>query len=321
MNSIAKQGGVGRFVLDYFAYFALILAVLFFTAVNSDYFSLGNLREILMRASITTPIGLGIMLTLGLRGIDLSPGTTVGLTGIMMAMMIEGKHSLATAIAVGCLVGLAVGCANAVLVARFNLEPLIATLSLMFIGSSIERALTKGGLPIYLIGEKVGLGNIYRGTLLSIPYPIWILIVITLVFYLVLEKTAYGRKFYASGASLRGSINAGISIRVYIAAAYIISGLTSSLAGVFVASQVRSGQPLVGQSFLWDAIGAAFISRFLSRRDRPNALGTAFGAILFASIHVGLTLVGVQFYLRNFFLGLILLIILMAASLRSIKSR
>ncbi len=134
---------------------------------------------------------------------------------------------------------------------------------------------------------------------------------------MILEKTSYGRKFYATGASLRGSVNAGISIRAYIAAAYVISGFTASVAGVLVASQVRSGQPLVGQSFLWDAIGAAFISRFLSRRDRPNAIGTAFGAILFASIHVGLTLVGVQFYLRNFFLGLILLVILLAASLRS----
>lgn len=317
MNRTIAQGGPLRILLDYFAYFALLLAILFFTAINHDYLSLGNFKEILMRASITTPIALGIMLTLGLRGIDLSPGTVVGFTGIIMAMLVEAKYSLAVAILVGCLVGVVFGGLNAVLVARFNLEPLIATLSLMFIGSSIERALTKGGLPIYLYGEKVGFGNIYRNTILSIPQPIWILLIITFVFYVILEKTAYGRKFYATGASLRDSVNAGISIRAYIAAAYIISGFTASIAGVLVASQVRSGQPLVGQSFLWDAIGAAFISRFLSRRDRPNAIGTAFGAILFASIHVGLTLVGVQFYLRNFFLGLILLVILLAASLRS----
>lgn len=316
MNSKRKTG-VARFVLDYFAYFALLLAILFFTLMNSDYMTLGNIREVLMRAGITTPIALGIMLTLSLRGIDLSPGTTIGLTGILMAMMVQAKYSLFPALLIGLAVGLAVGACNAILVARFNLEPLIATLSMMFIGSSVERALTKGGLPIYLIGEKVGLGNLYRGTLWSIPYPIVTLVVITLVFYLVLEKTSFGRKFYAAGASLRGSINAGISVRFYIAAAYVLSGLTAALSGVFVASQVRSGQPLVGQSFLWDSIGAAFISRFLSRRDRPNAIGSVFGAILFASIHVGLTLMGVQFYLRNFFMGLIILIILLAASLRS----
>ncbi len=317
MNSLTKQGGAGRFVLDYFAYITLAVAILFFSAVNGEYLSLGNLREILMRASITAPIALGILLTLGLRGIDMSAGTTVGLTGIAMALMIQSKHSLLSAIALGCLIGLIIGLLNAVLVARFNLEPLIATLSVMFIGSSIERALTKGGLPIYLYGEKVGLGKLFRREILGIPLPIWSLVILTAVFYLVLDKTSFGRKFYACGASLRGSVNAGISIRIYIAGAYVVSGLTSALAGVLVASQVRSGQPLVGQSFLWDAIGAAFISRFLSRRDRPNALGTAFGAILFASIHVGLTLVGVQFYLRNFFLGLIILIILLAASLRS----
>lgn len=317
MNSKSGKSGVARFVLDYFAYIILLAAFVFFSAVNIEYLSLGNLKEILMRASITTPIALGIMLTLGLRGIDMSPGTTVGLTGIVIALMVQAKYGLVAAIAAGCLVGLVIGGLNAILTARFNLEPLIATLSMMFIGSSVERALTKGGLPIYLYGEKVGLGKIFRAEFLSIPVPIWFLAVLTLAFYLVLDKTAYGRKFYACGASLRGSVNAGISIRTYIAAAYVVSGLTASLAGILVASQVRSGQPLVGQSFLWDSIGAAFISRFLSGRDRPNALGTAFGAILFASIHVGLTLVGVQFYLRNFFLGLIILVILLAASLRS----
>ncbi len=250
MNNAQTTNPAARFVLDYFAYLALALAVVVFSAINMDYLSLGNLREILMRASITAPIALGIMLTLSLRGIDLSPGTTVGLTGIVMAMLIESKHGLAAGIALGLLIGLAVGCANAVLVARFNLEPLIATLSLMFIGSSIERALTKGGLPIYLIGEKVGLGNIYRGTVFSVPFPIWMLAAITLAFWLILEKTAFGRKFYASGASLRGSVNAGISVRAYIASAYIVSGLTAAYAGILVASQVRSGQPLVGQSFL-----------------------------------------------------------------------
>lgn len=317
MNSKSAKGGLARFVLNYFAYITLAAAVLFFSAVNIEYLSLGNLKEILMRASITTPIALGIMLTLGLRGIDMSPGTTVGLTGIVIALMIQAKYGLAAAIAAGCLAGLIIGGLNAVLVARFNLEPLIATLSMMFIGSSIERALTKGGLPIYLYGEKVGLGRIFRAEFLSIPVPIWFLAILTLAFYLILDRTAYGRKFCACGASLRGSVNAGISIRTYIAAAYVVSGLTAAMAGVLVASQVRSGQPLVGQSFLWDSIGAAFISRFLSTRDRPNALGTAFGAILFASIHVGLTLVGVRFYLRNFFLGLIILVILLAASLRS----
>lgn len=316
MNSI-RRSAWSRFILDNFAYATLILAMLFFTVVNPSYISLGNIREILMRTAITTPIAIGIMLTLGLRGIDLSPGTVVGLTGILMALMIQAKYSLAAAVAVGLLVGLAVGFCNAVLVAKFNLEPLIATLSLMFIGSSVERALTKGGLPIYLYGEKSGLGNIYRGTFLGVAYPIWALAVITIVTWLLLEKTTIGRKYYACGASLRGSVNAGISVRFYMAGAYIASGLLSSLSGVMVASQVRSGQPLVGQSFLWDALGAAFISRFLSRRDRPNALGTAFGAVLFAAIHVGLTLVGVQYYLRNFFMGLIILIILLAASLRN----
>lgn len=316
MSDLADRLDIRRIVLDKFAYLALAAVVVIFTILNPQYLSLGNFREILMRAAITTPIALGIVLALGLDGIDLSPGTVIGLMGIITAKMIERKYSLAEGILCGFAAALAIGIVNALLVARFNFAPMIATLAIMYVGSSIERAMTRGGLPVYLYGEKVGLGNIYRGEILGVPYPILMLAVIVLVFHFVLENTAVGRKYYACGASLRGSMNAGIPIRRYIAGAYIVSALTSAISGVLVASQVRSGQPLVGQSFLWDAMGAAFISSFLSSRSRPNAVGALFGTLLFAAVHVGLTMVGVHFSLKNFFLGVIILIILMAASLR-----
>lgn len=316
MSELAERPGIKRIVLDKFAYIALAFVVVVFTALNPQYLSFGNLREIMMRAAITTPIALGIVLALGLRGIDLSPGTVVGLTGIIMAKMIERKYSLAEGILCGVGAALLVGIANALLVAKFNFEPMIATLAMMYVGSSIERAMTRGGLPVYLYGEKVGLGRIFRGEILGVPYPIVILLIVVFLFYFVLEKTSFGRKYYACGASLRGSMNAGIPVRWYIAGAYLVSALVAALSGVMVASQVRSGQPLVGQSYLWDAMGAAFISSFLSSRSRPNAFGALFGTFLFAAIHVGLTMAGVHYSFKNFFLGLIILAILMAASLR-----
>jgi len=97
---------------------------------------------------------------------------------------------------------------------------------------------------------------------------------------------------------------------------YLISALSSTVSGVIVASQVRSGQPLVGHSFLWDAIGAAFLGTILSKKGVPNVLGTLLGALLFSVIHSGLTFLGLSFYWKMFFRGLIILLILLASALR-----
>jgi ribose/xylose/arabinose/galactoside ABC-type transport system permease subunit len=80
-----------------------------------------------------------------------------------------------------------------------------------------------------------------------------------------------------------------------------------------VASQVQAGQPLVGQSYLWDAIGSAYLSTALSKSRRPNVFGTAFGAFFLSMINNGLTLLGLPFYWKTFFSGLIILFILLVS--------
>ena len=309
-------GRVGGFLRDKFiivAFFALIAA---FSIFEKGFYSGSNVVEILLRVSITAPIALGIMLAIILRGIDLSPGTTLGLVGLTMAASIQGGLPLWTAIVLAVLMGLLVGVLNGVLIAKFNIAPFIATLSIQFIGNSIERGWTRGGLPIYLYGNSGALEKIYRGTVLGIPIPIWLLVVIGLGYYLLLEKTLFGRRLYACGFSVKGAMNAGINVRFYYFIIYIISAISSSVSGMIVASQVRSGQPLVGGSFLWDAIGAAFLSTLLSKRSVPNVFGTIFGAFLFSVISSGLTFMGLSFYWKMFFRGLIILLILLMAAFR-----
>ena len=316
MNEKSLARKTKALLVDNFMLIAFVAIIAVFSIFEKGFYSSSNMIEMLLRVAITAPIALGIMLSIILKGIDLSPGTTLGLVGLTVAATIQGGGSLTTALVLATLVGTLVGALNGILISKFNIAPFIATLSIQFIGQSIERGWTRGGLPIYLYRNSGALADIYRGVFLGVPIPIVILAVIGVTYYLLLEKTIFGRRLYACGFSIKGAMNAGINVRFYFFAVYVISGISSAVSGVIVASQVRSGQPLVGSSFLWDAIGAAFLSTLLSKRKVPNVVGTIVGTLLFSVIASGLTFMGLSFYWKMFFRGLIILLILLAAASR-----
>jgi ribose/xylose/arabinose/galactoside ABC-type transport system permease subunit len=296
-----------------FLIFIFIVIASFFTLMNRSFFTFSNFVDILMRVSVTTPIAVGIMFCLIVKGIDLSSGTVVGLAGIILANMVKMDKPLVLGILLVLLIGSAVGAIDGLLIAKFNMNPFVATLAVMFVGLSFEKVITHGGLPVYLHGSVNSLAGIYRNRLFGIPAPIAIFVVIIVTAYLVSEKTVVGRRIRASGESIMGAINAGINVRMYFAGAYVISGFLAACSGIIVASQVQAGQPLVGQSYLWDAIGSAYLSTTLSKSRRPNVFGTAFGALFLSMINNGLTLLGLPFYWKTFFSGLIILFILLVS--------
>lgn len=294
---------------------AFLAVGIVFSLLNPAFISGGNILAILMRMAILVPIALGVMLSLAVKGIDLSAGTIVGLLGIILAMLIRGQVPLGLGIMVIAALGTVIGLINGILIGRLNMNPFIATLAMMFIGNSIERVLTQGGLPIYLYTDTSGLSQVFRTKSFGIPIPIILLGAVGITFYLLMDKSVFGRRLYAAGSSLGGAVNAGIPVRSFYTAAYTVSGLLASISALLVASQVRSGQPLVGQSYMWDAIGAGFLSTILSRYRRPNVTGTIFGVGFLAMITNGLTILGLEFYWMGFFRGIIILLILTASAL------
>ena len=296
-----------------FLIFAFVVIAGFFSLMNISFLSVSNFVDILMRISVTAPIALGIMFCLIVKGIDLSSGTVVGLVGITLAAMVKAEVPLALGIALALSLGFAVGLINGVLIARFNMNPFVATLAIMFVGLSFEKVITQGGLPVYLYGSANSLSLIYRYRLLGIPIPIIILAFIVTITWLASEKMIIGRRLRASGESIKGAINAGIRVRMYFAGAYIVSGILAACSGIIITSQIQAGQPMVGQSYLWDAIGSAYLSTTLSVNRRPNVFGTVFGALFLSMINNGLTILGLPFYWKTFFSGLIILFILLTS--------
>lgn len=288
------------------------LLVIFFSISNSGFLQLDNITDILLRMSILIGPSYGVMLALSCKGIDLSAGTTMGLVAITMAGTISAGRNFGLSLFLALLVGSGIGLLNALLVSRANFNPFIATISVLFIGNSIEKSVTRGGLPIYLYPAPEAINFIYRGKIVGIPTPIFIMVIMTLILYLFLEKSKYGRKLRAGGENIQASRATGIPVRFYYGLAYFFAAICASVGGIIILSQIRAAQPLVGHSYLWDAIGAAYLSTIMSRRSfRPNVLGTLFGTLVMATLVNGFTLMGLPFYWKEFAKGVAILLLLL----------
>lgn len=308
---------IRNFMAKNIIFIGFVAMFIFFALSNESFIKLDNMKDILLRMSITAPVAYGVMLSLIMRGIDLSSGTTVGLVGLTIAGGISSGMNLGLSLFLAIIVGFAIGLMNAFLIAKANMNPFIATISVLFIGNSIEKVTTKGGLPIYLYPLPKALEYLYRGTIFGVPFPIFALLAVTVLLFFFLESTIFGRKMYASGEGIKASRNSGIPVRYYYGLAYLLSAILAVISGIFLCSQVRSGQPLVGHSYLWDAIGAAYLSTIVSRRHfRPNVLGTLFGAFVMSIVANGFTLMGTPFYWKEFFKGIVILLILILSVIK-----
>ncbi|MDK2952531.1 MAG: ribose transport system permease protein [Kosmotogales bacterium] len=320
-NVLTDENKISKKIADLLVNGSIVIGfigvIIVFAIKNSSFLSIDNISDILMRVSITAPAAFGVMLALIVKGIDLTPGTTMGLVGLTITGGITAGLSFGVSLVLSLLVGALVGICTALLISKANLNPFIATIAILFIGNSIEKGVTQGGLPIYIYPSPKPLNAIYRGTILGIPNPIIILIIITLVLYVFLDKSEYGRKMYACGESIKASRASGIPVRFYFGMAYFLAAICACVGGIILCSQIRSGQPLVGHSYMWDAIGAAYLSTIMSRRNfRPNVFGTLFGTLVMATVANGFTLMGIPFYWKEFAKGLIILVILMVSVMK-----
>lgn len=316
---VGKPAGrkLNEFLINASVFMGFAGVLVFFSISSSSFLTGANITDIFLRISITGPIAFGIMLSIILKGINLTPGAVVGLVGLTVTATIRAGYALPTAIFLAFLVGAVFGLVTAFAVAKAKMNPFIATVAIMFVGDSVARVTTQGGLPIYIYRAPEAFSNIYRGSTFFIPNPIFILLVTVLIYYLVLERMKYGRRLYAAGLSIKAARAAGIRVNLYYGIAYFFATLSAVLPGIIVASQVRSGQPLIGHAYLWDGIGAAFLSTIISKGGRPNILGALFGAVVLSTVDNGLTLIGVPFYWKEFARGLIILAILVVATLKN----
>ena len=272
----------------------IILAVLVLAAglVSEHFWTIENILNVIRAASLIGIIAIGMNVVIIGAGIDLSVGSVVALTGTVAAGLWVADAPFLLFITLPLLVALAVGLANGALVSGFGLQPFVATLVLMAIARGAGLIYT-GGQPIYADYPDIFM-LLSRGTLLGLPVPAVLFLVIALFTWHLMRWRVFGREVYAIGANETAARLSGINVGLVKIKTYLYCALLAGISGLVLTSRMESGQP--GQAgIFWelDAIAAVVIGGSAIKGGSGSIWGAVVGALIIGIVANLFNLLGV----------------------------
>jgi ribose/xylose/arabinose/galactoside ABC-type transport system permease subunit len=284
----------------------IIFIIGFSIASGGKYASLLNLVNIIIAASLTGIVAIGMTFVILGAGIDLSVAGIMVLTGISGAMLIDaGGHWLLAFLGM-LIMGSFIGLLNGLSITKLKMVPFVTTMAMMNIARGIARTLSNGKtitLPEYITFFG-------QGRLLGIPVPILMLVLSVAAGFMVLFKTTYGREVYACGSNRRAAWLAGLKSDRVIMLTYVISGFFAALGAVLNISRLQSAAPTMGQNLELDCIAACVIGGTSLFGGEGGVGGTILGAILISMINNGLNITGVTPFMQEIAKGLIIFVVI-----------
>lgn len=310
-----------QFLFKYGAIALMIFIIVYFSMISDAFFTYGNFADILRSISIVTVLALGVTFTLVVNGFDLSVGSTMSLSTVFTAsLMVWYDMPLWLVLILPILVGILVGVFNTILIVVIGIPDLLATLSSMYIVAGLHRTYTEGysiynHMPLTSGGTAIGeLSNAFlwigQGKMLGLPVPVWIMLLLVLVAYLVLNHTRWGRILYMTGGNAEAATLSGVNVKKVKFASYVVSGIFASIAGILFTARVGSGQIDAGAPLLMEAVAAVFVGYSVLGAGKPNAIGTFFGAAVIGILLNGLTILNLPYYAFDIVKGSVLVLAL-----------
>ena len=269
--------------------------------ILSPYFlTVSNLLNIAEQTSIIAVVAAGMTFVIITAGIDLSVGSLLAFSGVVMASSLAAGRSIPLALTIGLLVGLACGIGNGVLISIGRLPPFIATLGMMSIARGAALLFTQGR-PISGFSETFR--SIATTDVLRVPFPVIVMIAVYAISHLILTRTKLGRYAYAIGGNETTAYLSGVNVRLYKTAVYGLSGMCSALAAVLLTARLNSAQPIAGINYELDAIAAVVIGGTSLMGGEGTVSGTLIGALIIGVLRNGLNLLAVSSFIQQIVIG------------------
>ena len=316
---------VGSFFFQYAIYFVLVVLILGITAIDSSFWSINSLRDILLQSSTRAIIALGAAFVLITGGVDLSAGRMVGFAAVLSASMLqiqEYSHRfypglpdlpIWVPVLIAIFAGLLVGLINGVIVARFSVPPFIATLGSMvavlglnslYFDMKPNQSQPIGGLRKDFTTD-LGSGFIGNGVY-SIPYIVIIALIVAALVWVIFNKTRLGKSMYAIGGNVQAAVVSGINVKRVLIYVYAAAGALYGLAGVMEAARTGGATSNYGNMYELDAIAACVVGGVSTAGGIGTVPGVLVGVLIFGVINYGLTYIGVNPYWQLIIKGLII---------------
>lgn len=301
-----RRFGLG---LDRFSglYVWAIIIVIFSIWVPNTFLSRDIPLNIAGDQAVTCMLAFGLIIPLAAGVFDLSIAATMGFVVCVMAWLQHNEHvNPLLACLIGLLVGLGIGVINGIIVVQLNVNSFIGTLGMSSVLAGASYWLT-GGLQLIIDSPSKFL-DFGSYSIWSIPLPFYLMLLLGLVLYVIIEYTPVGRHLFAVGGNPQAARLAGVRVNRIMFGSLVASSAVAALAGIVLAAKLGIATYDVGPSYLLPAFSAVFLGSTQIKAGRVNVIGTFVGIYLLATGVKGLQLAGAQSYVNDLFNGAALII-------------
>lgn len=298
-----------RFKSSWLQTYSLIFIVvglgIILSLVTKNFMTATNLLNVLRQVSINGILAIGMTMVVLTGGIDLSVGSIVAFSGIVTAGLLRDKGlPVIPVVLIAICIGALMGLFNGYFVAYWNAAPFVVTLAMMTIGRGMTYVYCDGRPISNLPSEFLTIG---KGSILKIPIPAFILLIVFIIGTVLLNKLKFGRYIYAVGGNENAAMVSGINVKVVKMFVYVLSGIACGIAATILTARVSAGLPTAGDGYELDAIAATVIGGTSLSGGRGRLWGTMLGALLLGIVNNGLDLLNVSSFYQQIVKGLIIL--------------
>jgi ribose transport system permease protein len=291
----------------YGAVFVLVAMILTFVIIEPSTFATGsNFVQILNQSALTAIVSMGLTFVLAAGDFDLSVGYATSFCGVLVAGFIQ-RDGLPIPVAIAATLAAAamIGLANGLIVTRLGVNPLIATLGIGTIVVGVNYAYT-GGDPV-VINNPTSFIALTFDKLLGLPYPVYVMFLLAILLWTVLNRTRVGQSIQAVGGNAVAARLSGIRVDRVRVIAFVIAGVCAGVTGVLLTSLTGSGAVDGGDSYLLSAFAASFFGSAVLRDGQFHIIGTLLGVLTVSVGFNAMALLGLNTYYQYLFQGALLI--------------
>ncbi len=294
----------------------LILFIVLFSLVTKTFFRKDNLILVLRQACTSGIMAAGVTCVLTAGSINLGLGAIYGLSAMTAALaMTRAGVPIALGLILSLVIGCLLGAACGLIITKTGIPAFIATLGVQYIARGLTYIIS-GGTTATLMNDP--LNQIGIGSLFGIPYPIFYMIFVMIILYIVMNRTKVGRYISATGSNSVAARFAGINTDKMIMLVHMIAGLLAGLSGFVNNARTFAATPTAGEGTEIDAIAAVVIGGTSMAGGKGTLIGTAIGCLVIAVMGNGLNHIGLNSYYQMVLKGVLIII---AVGIDGVKKR
>ena len=295
----------------------LVVLSLFAIFIGGSFFSLNNILNIIRQTAVVSMIAVTMTFVIAIGEIDLSVGSTIGLSGLMAALVLQSTDNIPLAILAALAVGLVVGLINGLLIVALNLPSFLVTLGMqmVLVGTSMWITNTTA-IPI---GNTTFTFTFGGGSIGKLPLLLLWVLITGAVGYIVLNRTPYGKKVLAVGGNATSARYSGINVKKIVVYVFVYSSLMAALGGMLYAGRMSSGRYTFGDGLELDAIASVILGGTSMAGGNGSIVGAIIGSLLIGTINNGLMFFGLSTAQQTVAKGAIIILSVALSALVSLR--